>query len=92
MALGALVLLDSFLKYRHRDAKEFGLETWKYILGISILTGVFGILVIVEPFKSQIRIITGCTLLCEGLIMCYTLYSKKRCTIKTMREMIRKWI
>ena len=82
MALGALVLLDSFLKIQtSRDAKEFGLETWKYILGISILTGVFGILVIVEPFKNEkvSRIITGCTLLCEGLMnQCVIHYTVKK--------------
>lgn len=82
MALGALVLLDSFLKIQtSRDAKEFGLETWKYILGISILAGIFSILVIVDPFKNEMvsHIITGCTLLCEGLMnQCVVHYTIKK--------------
>lgn len=71
MELGVLILLDSLFKIQtSHDAKVFGLETWNRILGISILAGVFGILTILRPFENEVisHIITGCALLCEGLM------------------------
>ncbi|MGN1344366.1 MAG: DUF308 domain-containing protein [Traorella sp.] len=68
---GVLILLDSFLKIQiSRDAKKFGLETWKQIFIISILVGTFGVLAIVKPFENETisHIIIGCTLLGEGFM------------------------
>lgn len=80
--LGVLILLDSFLKIQtSHDAKEFGLEIWDRILGISILAGVFGILAILRPFESEkiSHIITGCALLCEGLMnQCVVHYTVRK--------------
>ena len=82
MGLGVLILLDSFLKIQtSHDAKEFGLDTWNRILGISILAGVFGILAIVRPFENEVasHIITGCALLCEGLMnQCVVHYTVRK--------------
>lgn len=68
-ALGLLILLDSVLKLQtSKDAKLFGLKIWNRILAFSIAAGIFGILIIVEPF-SEVRvthIVNGCGLLVEG--------------------------
>lgn len=62
-ALGILVLLDSLLSIQTAlDSKKFGLSSWKYILIFSMVTGTFGVLVIL---KSTITF-AGCALLAEG--------------------------
>lgn len=70
-ALGLLILLDAVLKLQtSKDAKEFGLETWNWILTFSIIAGVFGVLIIVKPFSGvkATHIINGCGLLAEGIM------------------------
>lgn len=69
VGLGALVLLDSLLSIQmSKDAKQFGLETWNVILTASIITGVFSVLMIVNPFPARLskHIVAGGTLLAEG--------------------------
>lgn len=69
--LGLLILLDAVLKVQTaKDAKVFGLETWKWILTFSIIAAVFGILIIIKPFKGgqTSRIIGGCGLFAEGIM------------------------
>ena len=62
-ALGILILLDSLLSIQTAlDSKKFGLSSWNYILIISMVTGTFGVLVIL---KNTIRF-AGCALLAEG--------------------------
>lgn len=62
-ALGILILLDSLLCIQTSlDSKKFGLSSWNYILILSMVTGAFGVLVILKntiPFA-------GCALLAEG--------------------------
>lgn len=70
-ALGLLILLDSFLKLQtSKDAQEFGLETWNWILTFSVIAGIFGVLIIVKPFSDMriSHIINGCGLLMEGFM------------------------
>ena len=70
VGLGALVLLDSLLTIQtSKDAKQFGLQTWHIILITSIIAAVFGILLIIKPFRGRLaaHIIAGGALLAEGL-------------------------
>lgn len=69
--LGLLILLDAVLKVQTaKDAKVFGLETWKRILTFSIIAAIFGILIIIKPFQGgqTSRIIAGCGLFAEGIM------------------------
>lgn len=70
-ALGLLILLDAVLKLQtSKDAKVFGVKTWNEILTFSIIAGIFGILIIVKPFRGirVTHIINGCGLLAEGIM------------------------
>ncbi|MGN0203936.1 MAG: DUF308 domain-containing protein [Coprococcus sp.] len=70
-ALGLLILFDAVLKLQtSRDAKIFGLKTWNEILIFSIIAGIFGVLIIIKPFRGirTTHIINGCGLLAEGLM------------------------
>lgn len=69
--LGFLILLDSLLKIQmSKDARAFGLESWKVILILSVIAGIFGILIVVRPFQdvNTVHIVTGCGLLVEGTL------------------------
>lgn len=69
--LGILILMDAVLKVQtSKDAKTFGLKTWNWILAFSIIAGVFGVLIIIEPFSDPqaSRILDGCGLLVEGFM------------------------
>lgn len=69
--LGFLILLDGLLKIQMcRDARAFGLVSWKMILLLSVLAGAFGILIVVRPFQDEnmIHVVTGCGLLAEGTL------------------------
>lgn len=71
LGLGLLILLDALLKIQmSKDAKTFGLRTWKRIFICSIIAGALGVLIMVQPF-SGIRLshfIDGCGLLAEGFM------------------------
>lgn len=69
--LGFLILLDSVLKMQmSKDARAFGLASWKRILTLSIVAGIFGILIVIKPFQNgnTVHIITGCGLLAVGAL------------------------
>lgn len=69
--LGLLILLDALLKLQiSKDAKKFGLGTWKQILISAAAAGIFGVLIIVKPFSEMVisNMIGGCGLLAEGLM------------------------
>lgn len=70
-ALGLLILLDAVLKIQtSKDARKFGLKTWNWILTVSIVAAIFGVLIIVRPFTGTrtSHVIAGCGLLAEGLM------------------------
>lgn len=76
--LGLLILLDALLKIQtSKDARRFGLETWKQILIGSICVGIFGVLIIVKPFPQiqSVHVVNGCGLLAEGLLNHMTVLS-----------------
>lgn len=62
-ALGILILLDSLLNIQTAlDSRRFGLESWKVILFLSILSGALGVSVLLK----NTLILAGCALLAEG--------------------------
>ena len=79
--LGGLVLLDSLLTMQTaREAKQFGLKTWKMILVFSIVAGIFGALIIINPFQriDATHVLVGVTLLAEGAMK----HCVVTCTVK----------
>ena len=70
VGLGGLILLDRLLTIQtSKDAKQFGLQTWQIILITSIIAAVFGILLMIKPFRGRLaaHIVAGGALLAEGL-------------------------
>lgn len=69
--LGLLILIDALLRIQtSKDAKKFGLKNWYRILILSVIAGIFGILIIIKPFlRMKITyMINGWGLLAEGLM------------------------
>lgn len=79
--IGIIVFSDGLFKLQIAvDAKRFGLSKWWMIGGISILVCIFGLLLILNPFKSALLIMTlmGITLLLEGVLnLCVAIYTVK---------------
>lgn len=72
--VGVLILLDSLLCIQtSMDAKRFGLSSWPVILALSILSGVFGAVLLV----TNTQMIAGCSLLAEGVMRHYIVH----CTV-----------
>lgn len=70
-ALGLLILLDAFLKLQtSKDARKFGIKTWKRIMAFSIIAAIFGVLIIVKPLSGMRSsyVVGGCGLLAEGFM------------------------
>ena len=77
--LGILILLDSLLSIQTSlDARRFGLVTWKIILLFSVLSGVWGSILIVK----NTQIVAGCALLAEGAMRHYIVH----CTVCISNE------
>lgn len=70
LGLGLLILLDSVLTVQmSKDAMQFGLESWYIILIISVIAGAFGVLLMIQPFKTRLaaHILAGSALIAAGL-------------------------
>lgn len=68
---GILLLTDGLLKIQLSiDAKAFGIRQWWLILAFAILTGIFGVLLILRPISGASAVVTllGISALCEGLL------------------------
>ena len=51
--LGFLILLDSAMSIQiSKDAAKFGIRTWVLLLVVSIITAVFAVLILINPFES----------------------------------------
>lgn len=69
--VGILALMDGLLKVQTTlDAKRFGLTEWWLIGVTALLTVLFGLLLVVNPFGSAVLLLRfmGITLLCEGIL------------------------
>ena len=70
-ALGIIILADGLFKVQIAiDSKRFGIRKWWLITILAVVAGIFGILLIIEPFESskQLMIILGISLLVEGFL------------------------
>lgn len=73
--LGWIALLDSLCKIQMaKEARDFGLRQWRVILPAAILTGISSFLLILDGFPGPraTKILTGCTLLLEGILNWFT--------------------
>lgn len=69
--LGWMALLDNLFHIQMaKEARDFGIEEWKLVLGLSIATGVLSVLLIIRGFPSPqaTRILSCIVLLACGVI------------------------
>ena len=78
---GLLILADALLRIQMAvEAKKFGLNLWWGILLIAIVTGVFGMLLLIDPAGgARLSVIfAGIAFLLEGLLkLCVVIYTVK---------------
>ncbi|MCD8074513.1 MAG: DUF308 domain-containing protein [Lachnospiraceae bacterium] len=79
--LGLVILMDALLRIQmSMDARKFGLGLWWRILIIAILTGVFGMILVIDPYGGEgaTMTLTGTAVLLEGLLnLCVVVYTVK---------------
>lgn len=71
--MGVLIFLDGLLRIQMTlDAKRFGIERWAALLTVSILTSVFGIILIILPYHDALpyNTVAGIALILEGILNC----------------------
>lgn len=88
-ALGLLILLDALLKIQTaKEARDFGLQTWKRILTASTAAGIFGAMIIIQPFSDPLaaHITVGCGLLAEGFMNQLTVMETVKLNEKKEKE------
>lgn len=78
---GLLILADALLRIQMSvEAKKFGLHLWWAVLIIAIATGVFGMLLLIDPAGGArlTAIFTGAAFLLEGILkLCVVIYTVK---------------
>lgn len=83
--LGIPLLADALFKVQIAiDAKRFGILRWWLILALAILSGSFGVLLVLRPIQSAraMMVLAGLSVLAEGLMnLCVAL-----CTIKIIKH------
>lgn len=76
---GLLILMDALLRIQMSvEAKRFGLKLWWGILIIAIVTGVFGMILLIDPAGgAKLTVIfTGAAFLLEGILkLCVVIYT-----------------
>ena len=86
---GLLILVDALLRIQMSvEAKKFGLGLWWAILIVAIITGVFGMILLIDPAGGAklTMIFTGVAFLLEGLLkLCVVIYTVK---IRDDKDMI----
>ncbi len=81
IVIGILALADSLFKIQTAvDAKRFGIRKW-WVIGLTaVVTGLFGLLLVIDPFTgaSLLMVMVGITLLAEGILnLCVALCAVK---------------
>ena len=79
--LGFLILLDSAMSIQiSKDAAKFGIRTWVLLLVVSIITALFAVLILIDPFESGRlhHICIGLAALAEGVMK----YCVVLCTVE----------
>lgn len=84
--LGWIALLDSFFKIQmSKEAKDFGLRQWNILFLVAILTACSSFLLVLNGFPGPqvTEVLTGCTLLLEGILNWFTVkFTVKKSTQK----------
>ncbi|MCI9133436.1 MAG: hypothetical protein HFI31_04500 [Lachnospiraceae bacterium] len=84
-AIGIVALTDGLLKLQTAlDARRFGIRKWWLIIAAAVLTSLFGLLLILDPFAGGMWLLTmaGLTMLLEGILnLCVGI-----CTVKVMKK------
>ncbi|MCD7736675.1 MAG: DUF308 domain-containing protein [Lachnospiraceae bacterium] len=79
--LGLVILADALFRIQMSlDAKKFGLDLWWRILLIAILTGVFGMILLINPYDGTgiTMSLMGVAVLLDGLLnLCVAVYTIK---------------
>ncbi|MCC8046397.1 MAG: DUF308 domain-containing protein [Clostridiales bacterium] len=79
--LGLVILTDALFRIQMSiDARKFGLALWWRILLIAILAGIFGMILVIDPFEETKNMMTlaGAAVLLEGLLtLCVAVYTVK---------------
>lgn len=79
--LGLLILTDALFRVQMSlDAKKFGLNLWWRILLVAVLTGIFGMILVIDPYDGTgiTMSLTGAAVLLEGLLnLCVAVYTIK---------------
>lgn len=67
--IGVMVLIDAVFKLQTAmDAKRFGIAKWWLVFVMSVISAVFGLILIVNPFgESMLMIWLVCTLMINGV-------------------------
>lgn len=81
VVFGLLILADALLRIQMSvEAKKFGLNLWWAVLIVAIVTGVFGMLLLIDPAGgARLTVIfTGIAFLLEGILkLCVVIYTVK---------------
>ena len=73
--MGILIFLDSLLSVQtSMDARSFGLSSWKFILFLSLLAGIFGLILLIRNNVFS----AGCALIVEGVMRHFVVH----CTVQ----------
>ena len=87
--LGFLILLDSAMSIQiSKDAAKFGIRTWVLLLVVSIITAIFAVLILIDPFESGRlhHICIGLAALAEGVMK----YCVVLCTVEKKEKKDRR--
>ena len=86
---GLLILADALLRIQMSlEAKKFGLRLWWGILMLAVVTGIFGMILLIDPAGGAklTMIFTGVAFLLEGILkLCVVIYTVK---IRDDKDMI----
>ena len=69
--LGLMVLMDALVRIQMSiDARRFGLSLWWRILLAAILVGIFGMILLIDPYggAKMTMVLTGISFLLEGAL------------------------
>lgn len=81
LIFGLVILTDALLRIQMSvEAKKFGLNLWWAVLLIAVATGIFGMLLLVDPAGgAKLTVIfTGVAFLLEGILkLCVVVYTVK---------------
>ena len=87
--LGFLILLDSAMSIQiSKDAAKFGIRTWVLLLVVSIITAIFAVMILIDPFESGRlhHICIGLAALAEGVMK----YCVVLCTVEKKEKKDRR--